>query len=431
MRGWGRCPLVEDTFTRLCSQSSVYGLAALQGRVGAGLGAEPAAGFGLSSGVFGFNSGGFGAAAWGALLAAPLKGKVLLFRYLPVAAPTLSPHARELQFTYIPVDAEIVSIDSFSKSPPQRGLVVGITFIKDSGEKPSPFLNIYCDYEPGCEFDLDCVAQSCLNLELRFTPFHLCHAQVQVGEHQETVFLLSGNDPAIHLYRENSSSHQLEEQPIQLLFPELQHVPSNVLWLDVQPLPGSRHRLSALGCHSGFVRVARVQEDSRAILQSWSLQQDGPISSVLLFPLPPEPESGPEGSWSLLVSSALEAAVVYRNILIQGLDSPDPHSHGILPLKFPFFSLQSQGFVPKNSHFFHLNPWDFVPKIPIFFPQIPGFHPQNSQFFSPIPLTPIPMEFPWNIPGISLSKTWIPLTPIPMEFPWIFQEYPDPGPGFP
>ncbi|XP_023803319.1 KICSTOR complex protein kaptin, partial [Cyanistes caeruleus] len=72
----------------------------------------------------------------------------------------------------------------------------------DSGDKPSPFLNIYCDYEPGCEFDLDSVAQSCLNLELRFTPFQLCHAQVRVGEHLETVFLLSGNDPGIHLYRE-------------------------------------------------------------------------------------------------------------------------------------------------------------------------------------------------------------------------------------
>uniref|UniRef100_A0A8B9G677 Uncharacterized protein n=1 Tax=Amazona collaria TaxID=241587 RepID=A0A8B9G677_9PSIT len=57
------------------------------------------------------------------------------------------------------VDAEIVSIDSFPKSPPQRGLVVGITFIKDSGDKPSPFLNIYCDYEPGSEYDLDCVAR--------------------------------------------------------------------------------------------------------------------------------------------------------------------------------------------------------------------------------------------------------------------------------
>lgn len=28
------------------------------------------------------------------------------------------------------VDAEIVSIDAFNKSPPKRGLVVGITFVK-------------------------------------------------------------------------------------------------------------------------------------------------------------------------------------------------------------------------------------------------------------------------------------------------------------
>lgn len=28
------------------------------------------------------------------------------------------------------VDAEIVSIDAFTKSPPKRGLVVGITFVK-------------------------------------------------------------------------------------------------------------------------------------------------------------------------------------------------------------------------------------------------------------------------------------------------------------
>ncbi|XP_053825512.1 LOW QUALITY PROTEIN: KICSTOR complex protein kaptin, partial [Vidua macroura] len=126
--------------------------------------------------------------------------------------------------------------------------------------------------------------ESCLNLELRFTPFQLCHAQVRVGEHLETVFLLSGNDPAIHLYRENPGSHQFEEQPIQLLFPELQDVPSTVLWLDVRPLPGSGHRLSALGCQSGFVRAARVDEASGAVLQSWSAQQDGPISAVLLFP---------------------------------------------------------------------------------------------------------------------------------------------------
>ncbi|XP_014403690.1 PREDICTED: kaptin, partial [Myotis brandtii] len=142
-----------------------------------------------------------GAGGRGELLAATLKGKVLGFRYQDLRQK-IRPVAKELQFNYIPVDAEIVSIDTFNKSPPKRGLVVGITFIKDSGDKGSPFLNIYCDYEPGSEYNLDSIAQSCLNLELRFTPFQLCHAEVQVGDRLETVFLLSGNDPAIHLYKE-------------------------------------------------------------------------------------------------------------------------------------------------------------------------------------------------------------------------------------
>ncbi|XP_062454232.1 KICSTOR complex protein kaptin isoform X3 [Rhea pennata] len=196
-----RCPLVEDSFSRLGSQSNVYGLAALAG--GAGPGPGP-----------------------GGLLAATLKGKVIYFRYHDLRQK-LRPVARELQFTYIPVDAEIVSIDSFRKSPPKRGLVVGITFIKDSGDKASPFLNIYCDYEPGSEYDLDSIAQSCLNLELQFTPFQLYHAEVCVGDKPETVFLLSGNDPCIHLYKENEGLHQFEEQPVQNLFPELQELPSN------------------------------------------------------------------------------------------------------------------------------------------------------------------------------------------------------------
>uniref|UniRef100_A0AC11D7H3 Kaptin, actin binding protein n=1 Tax=Ovis aries TaxID=9940 RepID=A0AC11D7H3_SHEEP len=145
----GPCPLREDSFTRFSSQSNVYGLAG-------------------------------GAGGRGELLAATLKGKVLGFRYQDLRQK-IRPVAKELQFNYIPVDAEIVSIDTFNKSPPKRGLVVGITFIKDSGDKGSPFLNIYCDYEPGSEYNLDSIAQSCLNLELQFTPFQLCHAESWIG----------------------------------------------------------------------------------------------------------------------------------------------------------------------------------------------------------------------------------------------------------
>ncbi|XP_035969965.1 KICSTOR complex protein kaptin isoform X2 [Halichoerus grypus] len=261
----GPCPLREDSFTRFSSQSNVYGLAG-------------------------------GAGGRGELLAATLKGKVLGFRYQDLRQK-IRPVAKELQFNYIPVDAEIVSIDTFNKSPPKRGLVVGITFIKDSGDKGSPFLNIYCDYEPGSEYNLDSIAQSCLNLELQFTPFQLCHAEVQVGNQLETVFLLSGNDPAIHLYKENEGLHQFEEQPVENLFPELTNLTSSVLWLDVHNLPGTSRRLSALGCQSGYVRVAHVDQRSQETVDRPQREEYG-----------------------VLVASMLEPAVVYRDLLSRGLE---------------------------------------------------------------------------------------------------------------
>ncbi|XP_078001954.1 KICSTOR complex protein kaptin [Phascolarctos cinereus] len=296
----GLCPLGEDSFTRFSSQSNVYGLAR-------------------------------GAQGRGELLAATLKGKVLGFRYQDLRQK-IRPVAKELQFNYIPVDAEIVSIDTFNKSPPKQGLVVGITFIKDSGDKASPFLNIYCDYEPGSEYNLDSIAQSCLNLELQFTPFQLGHAEVQVGEQLETVFLLSGNNPAIHLYKENEGLHQFEEQPVENLFPELTDLSSSVLWLHVSNIPGSGRRLTAFGCQSGYVRVAHVDQTTRTVLHTWTVQQDGPISRVVIFSLPPPAADPPrrlEGDakglppppeeYSVLVASMMEPAVVYRNVLSHGL----------------------------------------------------------------------------------------------------------------
>ncbi|XP_053340962.1 KICSTOR complex protein kaptin-like [Clarias gariepinus] len=247
----GSCPFVEDSFSRFPSQSNIYGL--------------------CQAGEHG-------------LLAATLKGKVVCFRYQDLQQK-IRPVAKEVQFTYIPVDAEIVSIDAFNKSAPNRGLVVGITFIKDSGDKATPFLNIYCEYEPGSEFNLESIAQSCLNLELQFTPFQLYHTEVQYNEGQrETVFLLSGHDQRIHLYTENASLHQFEEQPVKRFFPELTDLPSNVLWMNVLSIEGGR-RLTAFGCQNGCVGLALVNQRGPEILQSWRLQQDSPISTVLLFPL--------------------------------------------------------------------------------------------------------------------------------------------------
>uniref|UniRef100_A0A3Q2FSN6 Kaptin (actin binding protein) n=1 Tax=Cyprinodon variegatus TaxID=28743 RepID=A0A3Q2FSN6_CYPVA len=276
-------PFVEDSFSRFPSQSNIYGLCQ---------------------------------AGEQELLAATLKGKVVCFRYQELQHK-VRPVAKEVQFTYIPVDAEIVSIDAFNKSSPKRGLVVGITFIKDSGDKATPFLNIYCDYEPGSEFNLESIAQSCLNLELQFTPFQLYHTEVPCPDGGlETVFLLSGHDQRIHLYKENASLHQFEEQPVEKLFPELQQLPSNVLWLDMTSVPGGR-RLSAYGCQNGCVGLALVNQSGPEVLQNWQVQFDSPISTVLLFPLscrarPSEP-SDDTHSFNLLITSTIEMAVVYRS----------------------------------------------------------------------------------------------------------------------
>uniref|UniRef100_A0A3Q1J4U5 Kaptin (actin binding protein) n=1 Tax=Anabas testudineus TaxID=64144 RepID=A0A3Q1J4U5_ANATE len=288
-------PFVEDSFSRFPSQSNIYGLCQ---------------------------------AGEQELLAATLKGKVVCFRYQELQQK-IRPVAKEVQFTYIPVDAEIVSIDAFNKSPPNRGLVVGITFIKDSGDKATPFLNIYCDYEPGSEFNLESIAQSCLNLELQFTPFQLYHTEVQCsGESSETVFLLSGHDQRIHLYKENASLHQFEEQPVERLFPELQQLPSNVLWLDMLSIAGGR-RLSAFGCQNGCVGLALVNQSGPEVLQSWRVQFDSPISTVLLFPLKKSMlllhhcfsllQSVEIQGYNLLVTSTIEMAVVYRDVHECGL----------------------------------------------------------------------------------------------------------------
>uniref|UniRef100_A0A8B9R926 Kaptin, actin binding protein n=1 Tax=Astyanax mexicanus TaxID=7994 RepID=A0A8B9R926_ASTMX len=285
------CPFAEDSFSRFPSQSNMYGLCQ---------------------------------AGEQELLAATLKGKVVCFRYQDLQHK-IRPVAKEVQFTYIPVDAEIVSIDSFNKSSPNRGLVVGITFIKDSGDKATPFLNIYCDYEPGSEFNLESIARNFIQFFFFYPLYLYCRLQFEEGQ-RETVFLLSGHDQRIHLYKENASLHQFEEQPVEKFFPELSELPSNVLWMDVLSIDNCR-RLTTFGCQNGCVGLALVNQRGPEIVSSWRLQQDSPISTVLLFPLKlPAHNTGLQADevteYNLLVTSTIEMAVVYRNVEQNGMSKP-------------------------------------------------------------------------------------------------------------
>ena len=113
------------------------------------------------------------------------------------------PQTKELQFTYIPSGAEIISIDAFNHSNITDDFVIGITIIK-SGETGSPgqFPNIYSDWEPGSDLELDNLAQTCLSLELDYVPYQLSHCRVNSGQDEEIVWLLGDSDRIIHTYRQ-------------------------------------------------------------------------------------------------------------------------------------------------------------------------------------------------------------------------------------
>ena len=66
------------------------------------------------------------------------------------------PQTQELQFTYLPGGAEIISIDAFNRSDTTNDFVIGVTIIKgvESGS-PGQYINIYSEWEPGTELKQD------------------------------------------------------------------------------------------------------------------------------------------------------------------------------------------------------------------------------------------------------------------------------------
>ncbi|NXH22794.1 KPTN protein, partial [Bucco capensis] len=293
------CPLVEDSFSRLASQSNVYGLAALQGGEGPG-----------------------------GLLAAALKGKVIYFRYQELRE-RLRPVARELQFTYIPGVPERGrghrKLPGGGPEHPGKGLGVLLgrsgVLLKGS-EAPCGGLG-----DPGRALGLLGGSQGLLKVSVPILTLVLSAVAVPIP--------FPFPIPSCVFPWQHLGSHQFEEQPLAQLFPELLDLPSNVLWLDVCNIPGSGCRISAFGCHNGYIRVSHVQQSpGPVVLQSWSLQQDGPISKVLVFPWQqegegrgkstgspgsPVPSSGTAPAYSVLVTSTIEPTVLYRDVLQQGL----------------------------------------------------------------------------------------------------------------
>ncbi|XP_049959870.1 KICSTOR complex protein kaptin-like isoform X2 [Schistocerca serialis cubense] len=209
------------------------------------------------------------------ILAASLRRKIFSFEYM-CSDGALIPAVREVVFTYIPSGAEIISIDSFNKSTSGDDFVIGITIIK-------------------------------------------------------VVWLLSGSDNKIHVFREDRVNHCYSQVEVDTYFPEFSDIPSVVMWMDIRYNEEHTQRLTAYGCECGYMKLSVVDPQNREVITSWSARFAGSVSSVRMFDryssvqcpsfLGKEEDKLAEDSQvNLLVTSTLQPSVVYMNVAQNGLN---------------------------------------------------------------------------------------------------------------
>ncbi|KAJ9582834.1 hypothetical protein L9F63_022793 [Diploptera punctata] len=269
------------------------------------------------------------------VLVASLRRKVFSFEYSGDSDGFLKPTVKEVLFTYIPNGTEIVSVDAFTRSQSSDDFVIGITIIKSTEHTTETYLNIYSEWEPSSEMNLDSVSQNCLMIQLDFIPYQLYHTQLYTNNQKfdfvkQVVWLLSGSDEKVHMFQEDKDNHCYVEVDIAEHFPELMEPPSVVMWMDIFYCQNETRRVSAYGCECGFVKVAVVDVAQCKVLASWLARFEGPVSTVRLFTeetnlnTPPfiedaQPERKQDLVVNLLVSNTLQPSVVYMDVVRQGL----------------------------------------------------------------------------------------------------------------
>lgn len=278
-------------------------------------------------------------------------------------------HTKEVQFTYIPHGARIISIGALKRGP--NDFVIGITLsVGSSVQKASttransgagresiditnkPTTYYFNIYASGTPFDLDYSAQGCQTIRLPFVPYHLYHTetisycQSERAIRKRPLWLLSGGDDRIHAFFEDQPYQSYFEVDIEDHFRELTNFKGLALWIDVLYVRQSDNlyqRAVALGLENGsvklYISVITIGDraESELVNESSFDAYTTIIPSVRLFKLRStkpckirhhlqskgllnEVKNDKLDQVNLFVVSSTESSLIFRDVINSGLD---------------------------------------------------------------------------------------------------------------
>ncbi|XP_028149756.1 KICSTOR complex protein kaptin [Diabrotica virgifera virgifera] len=271
------------------------------------------------------------------LLVASLKREIFCYEFQESPSGSLIPSSKEVSFTYIPNGAEIISMDAFNRSTTGIEFVIGITIIKNSSDaegRLDTYLNIYSGEETE-ELNIENIAQSCLNVELSFIPYKLLHMYLVTFDedkivNKEVVFVLSGSDNQIHIFRENNEEHNYKEIDNQEYFPEFTKTPSPVIWIDVYYTEDFSERITTFACECGYVKLLKIDVKTNKVVYNFSTRFGNYIAKVHISP---EKDPPPEGlkllkktgsrdkRLNLVVVNTILPCMIFHDVLEYGLSN--------------------------------------------------------------------------------------------------------------
>ncbi|KAI9312800.1 hypothetical protein BX666DRAFT_1981993 [Dichotomocladium elegans] len=179
-------------------------------------------------------------------------------------------------------------------------------------------LYIYSNSAPYLEQALINIGENRQTIPLLSAPMHLTHAWQKNGE---LLFLLSAMDGQTHIYKMQEPQHFFSEiEQVDSYLPIMAHISDlriKILFMHIYDRPNGE-RVICAGGQNGDVILALYDKDGQEIKRHHT-RVFSPITSVLVFPQRVSKLVRPDDELHLVVTCAIELAIVYRSIQNYGL----------------------------------------------------------------------------------------------------------------